>query len=237
MLNNFDVSKLNEREFKKLISELTNEWQGQKKEEKKSKKRVLPKVVRPDQVRAFLTSFDLKDWYGLRHRVAFQLMYRCGLRNSEVCNLTNADVDAQTGFVYVQRGKRSVDRYVPIDTETLSLCEQWRSRRLKVSPYFLHSRTGKRLPPRYLRRVADRVSEDLGIYVQDGHKKRPLWPHVLRHCYATERMEEGVALPVIQKLLGHADIQSTQVYMSVRPELLKDAVKEMDPIGGVYFAP
>lgn len=233
----FDLDNLTEGELKQLMGQIGTKLKEHGVKKKKDNRRILPKVIRPEQARAFLNSFDLSKWHGLRNRTAFQLMYRCGLRISEVCNLSPADVDLQTMFVYVQRGKRNADRYVPVDVETLHLCEQWLNRRMQISPYFVHTEKGRRLSQRYLRRICYETSEKLGIYLQDGGKRRPINPHTFRHCYATERLEEGVSLRVLQQLLGHVDISTTQKYTHVRPHMLKGVVANIKPVGGVAFVP
>ena len=185
------------------------------KQVKHRKPQKLPKVLSREELERFLAQFNTKCPTGLRNRVIMQVLYRCGLRVSEMCDLAPEDVDIENRFIYVQQGKNSVDRYVSIGDVTADWLQQWADIR-PDSEYFFCTLKGSWLYPVYIRQVCARKSEQAGVYVNDNHKKRPIWPHLLRACYATELLEEGTSIRVVQELLGHKDVRTTQIYTKVR---------------------
>lgn len=184
----------------------------------------LPKVLSREDVEKMLKVPNVKCPTGLRNRVALQVMYRAGLRVSEVVNLSIDDLDLKKGYIYVQQGKNSKDRYVPIDEETVAWLKRW----LEIKPeseYLFCTLNGGKLSDRYLREVCYRISEKAGIYVNDNHKKKKVNPHVLRHTYATELLEEGFNIREVQQVLGHENLNTTMIYTAVRPESLAMKIK------------
>lgn len=185
-------------------------------EEKKTRKpQKLPKVLSREEIERFLAQFNTKCPTGLRNRVIMQVLYRCGLRVSEMCDLSPEDVDIEHRFIYVQQGKNSRDRYISIGDVTADWLKQWSDIRPK-SDYFFSTLKGESLYPVYIRQVCARKSEQAGVYVNDNHKMRPIWPHLLRACFATELLEEGTSIRVVQELLGHKNVSTTQIYTKVR---------------------
>ena len=179
----------------------------------------LPKVLSREEVAKMLSAPNVKCPTGLRNRAILQIMYGAGLRVSEVCNLSVSDVDLTTGLVYVQQGKNSKDRYVPLDDETIKWCKNW----LAIKPdseYFFCTLEGGRMSDRYIREVCYRISEKKGVYVNDNHRKKKVSPHVFRHTCATELLEEGFNIREVQQILGHDDLNTTMIYTAVRPEAL-----------------
>jgi integrase/recombinase XerD len=194
----------------------------------------LPKILSREAAFRILSRLKTDDPIGLRNRVALQLCYRAGLRISEVCNLALADVDLREGYVYVQQGKGKKDRVVPLDPETIELCRNWLSIRPSTAEdYFITTMDGGKVSDRYLREVCYRLSRITGIYITDNHRKKPVHPHILRHSFATERLEDGFTLPEVQQLLGHADISTTSVYLHVRPTVLREKMRGLTPVGSL----
>ena len=192
----------------------------------------LPKIISRDQAAKLLSLLNTKCPTGLRNRVALQLLYRAGLRVSEACNLAVTDVNVQEGYVYVQQGKGRKDRVIPLDPETIEWCIKWLERK-PSSEYFFCTLKGGKLSDRYLREVCYRLSKKAGVVLSDNHKQKPVHPHTLRHCFATERLEEGFLINEVQELLGHSSITTTMVYTQVRPEHLKKKMRLLTPIGGI----
>jgi site-specific recombinase XerD len=184
-------------------------------EPKKRKPQKLPKVLSRDEIEKFKSAFNIKCPTGLRNRVIIETFHRAGLRISELCDLAPEDVNITEHFIYVQLGKNSVDRYIDIGDVTADWLQQWADIRPQ-SEYFFCTLDGNRLAPVYLRQVCTRKSKQSGVYVNDNHKKRPVWPHLLRACYATELLEEGVNIRIVQELLGHKSVKTTQIYTKIR---------------------
>jgi len=185
----------------------------------------LPKVLSREQVQQLLGRISTRYPTGLRNRVALELMYRAGLRVSEVCNLSPTDVDLEQGFITVQQGKGGKDRVVPIDPQLAEWCRLWIEKR-QPSEYFLCTHKGTKLSDRYLRQVCERLSRKAEVYLNDNRQQKPVHPHTLRHCFGTELVEEGFTLPEVQQLMGHASIQTTTIYTHVRPEALAAKIRQ-----------
>ena len=196
---------------------------------KKRQSKKLPKILSRQDVKKLLAVPNVRCITGLRSRVIIQVLYRAGLRAEELCNLAPADVNLADGFVYVQQGKNSKDRYVPIDKITINWLRKWDEVRPDV-PFFFCSGKGKKLDQSYIRKIIYQAAEKAGVYIQDGRERVLPHPHTLRHCYATELLEEGYTLADVQALLGHSSITTTSVYLHVRPLALAAKIKEREAI-------
>ena len=191
-------------------------------EERKPRK--LPKVLSQKQIKKMLSCINLKLKTGLQKRVLIEVMWRGGLRVSEVCNLTVDDVKLDESYLFVQQGKNKVDRVVPIDSETIEWLRKWREIRPE-SEYFFCTFKGTRTSERYIRQMIYDLSEKAGIYLRDGKEKVKPHPHTFRHTCFTECLEDGFNIREIQELAGHSNIVTTSCYLSVRPEQLKEKIQ------------
>jgi len=162
---------------------------------------------------------------GLRNRTMLQLFYRAGLRRQEVIDLTPADIDFKNNLLYIQDSKGGKDRVVPFDEETKVWLLKWKKRRPECD-FFFCTMPGNRLSPRYVLEMVYRASEKSGVYVQNGRAKKKVHPHILRHTYATELLEEGFGIHEVQQLLGHSDLATTAIYSHVRPVQLAKKIRE-----------
>lgn len=162
----------------------------------------------------------------LRDRAALELLYGAGLRVAELCGLRSADVDLHRRAVTVL-GKGSKERQVPIGQPAVDAVNRYeRQGRPHLvrddSPadaLFLNGR-GRRLTPRDAHRILARYP------LPDG---RVLHPHALRHAFATHLLEGGADLRVVQELLGHADVGTTQVYTHLTKDRLRSVYDETHP--------
>jgi len=201
--------------------------QEAKPEPKKHKPRKLPKALSPEQTEQFFGSMRTKCATAKRNMAMFQTMLRAGLRVSEVCDLSVPNVDLEMGVIHVQNGKGGVDRNLPIGSCLMEWLVQWSKIRPQNSPYFFCAIKGTRIMPRYINQVLERLSNESGVYIQDGLKQGPVHAHCLRHTFATNMLRKGLNLPQIQKLMGHSSIQITQIYLMVTDEELDAAVKAL----------
>lgn len=162
-----------------------------------------------------------------------ELLYDAGLRAGEVCVLEIDDVDLEDGWVRVEQGKGRRDRVVPLADVAVvairaylergrpALLDRGRGREDVAGVVFLNAR-GRPMTTRDLRRVVAR----LGGAALD---ERPVWPHLLRHSFATHLLEGGADLRSVQELLGHADVESTRVYTHVTRERLRNVYDATHP--------
>jgi site-specific recombinase XerD len=157
---------------------------------------------------------EVKREVRLRDDAALEMLYGSGLRVGELCGLSLSDIDLRGGWATVW-GKGSKQRRVPISETAARATERWVNEGRSVfaragSPadaLFLNGR-GRRLGPRDVRRILDRRSPT------------PTHPHALRHSFATHLLDGGADLRVVQELLGHASVRTTQVYTHVSKERL-----------------
>ncbi len=173
----------------------------------------LPRVLSVEQVRALVEQPFAQDATGQRDRTILEVLYGCGLRVSELCGLDVRDVMLEEGIVRVF-GKGSKERVVPLGGAAKSALRDylatWRPQ--LVRPASTHdavflNRRGGRLSRQSVHTICERYGRLVGI--------SGLHPHTLRHCYATHLVEGGADLRVVQELLGHASIATTQIYSHI----------------------
>lgn len=171
--------------------------------------RNLPRVLRPEQVVAVITSPDPSTPTGLRDRALIELLYATGARVSEACGLDLEAVDLPQGLVRLL-GKGRKERIVPLGEPCRDALRAYldAGRPLLAAPaardaVFLNGR-GDRLGTRDARTAVERAGRQAGV----GH----VTPHTLRHSYATHLLEGGADLRAVQELLGHASLATTQRY-------------------------
>ncbi len=200
----------------------------------------LPKVLKPVEVGRLLLHAEARTeedgsegpppeaW---RDLALVEVLYDAGLRAGEACALRAGEIDLSKGWVRVEQGKGGRDRVVPLADPAVVAVESYIARgrplllkRNKVETpevLFLNSR-GRCMTTRDVRRVILR----LGVASLDG---RPIWPHLLRHSFATHLLEGGADLRSVQELLGHADVGSTQIYTHVTSERLRSVYDATHP--------
>jgi integrase/recombinase XerD len=195
--------------------------------------RPLPKVLSRDAVERLIAAAAAKDGpQGLRLACMVELLYASGLRISELLNLPLAMIARDPAFLMV-KGKGGKERLAPLNDAARTAVKAYLEVRagflpkgVKDSPWLFPSRgKGGRLTAR---RVSQ-LLEDAAIAA--GLDRETVSPHVLRHAFATHLLEGGADLRVIQTLLGHADIATTQIYTHVAGDHLAQVVKSKHPLG------
>lgn len=154
----------------------------------------------------------------LRDKLILTLLYASGLRVSELINLITRDVDFEERTVVV-RGKGEKDRVVLFDHTSKQLAEEYLEKRDIDSPYLITNKNGDQITPRYIQIMIKKYAKEAGI-------KKKVTPHILRHSYATHLLKKGVNIRVIQQLLGHASLSTTQIYTSVDMATIKTLYDE-----------
>jgi len=196
------------------------------------KGRPLPKVLSRDEMDRLIAAAGARDGaQGLRFGCMVELAYASGLRISELTALPLSALARDPAYVII-RGKGGKDRLAPLNDAARAAVKAYiavRSRFLpkgdRSNPWLFPSR-GKagRLTPRRFAQVLDEAAADAGI---DPER---VSPHVLRHAFATHLLEGGADLRVVQKLLGHADIATTQIYTHVASDRLREIVHTRHPL-------
>jgi integrase/recombinase XerD len=189
--------------------------------------RNLPDTLRHKQVEALLSAPRPTDEFYLRDRALLELLYATGMRVSEVVDLSVDQLNLDLGYVRCI-GKGRKERVVPVGrfaiTATRQYMEVLRPRLLgdRHSTAVFLSRTGRSLDRSNIWRLVRKYATVAGI---EGH----LSPHTLRHCFATHLLVGGADLRIVQELLGHADVSTTQIYTHVDEAQLKHVHRKYHP--------
>ena len=170
---------------------------------------------------------DKADFATVRDHLLFEMLYQTGMRQAELRGLTDGDVD-KMGMQVKIHGKRNKDRIVPLSREMIVLIDQYKTLRdatftVKADRLLLNDK-GEEMSPSYVYNKVHHMLEGVTTLKQKS-------PHVLRHTFATHLLDEGASLVAIQKLLGHEDLATTQIYAHNTIEQLKKIHKQAHPKG------
>ena len=192
----------------------------------------LPRFLTTSEVDALLSTHRTDAALGLRDKTMLEVLYATGLRVSELIALNVNDINLQSGFVSAF-GKGSKQRVVPIGETAMHWVQRYvdearpalMGKKKGTNRYLFLSRRGTKMTRQNFWVLMKNVALRAGI---DAKKIRP---HVLRHSFATHMLERGADLRMVQAMLGHADISSTQIYTHVTTERLKNLHKKNHPHG------
>jgi len=189
----------------------------------------LPKSLSEEEVEALLNSPNVKTISGLRDKAMLELLYACGLRVSELVNILLTELIMTDGVIRIT-GKGSKTRLVPMGEEAVDWIKKYiddsRNNILKkkTSKYLFITVRGSSMT----RQAFWYLIKKYSIIAQI---KKPISPHILRHAFATHLINHGADIRVVQMLLGHSDISTTQIYTHVARERLKKIHASHHPRG------
>lgn len=189
----------------------------------------LPETLQLNEVIKLIESIDVSKSLGRRDKAILELFYSSGLRLSELCELRMEVVDLEEAFMRVT-GKGKKTRIVRIGAQALKAIRNYltHERPELVTPrtrsHLFISIRGGPLSPDRVRQIVKQRAEQAGI-------ESNIYPHLLRHSFATHLLEGGADLRIIQELLGHADISTTQIYTHVDRHRLKSIHRKLHPRG------
>lgn len=191
--------------------------------------RPLPKSLTEADVEALLDAPDVEEALGLRDRAMLELLYACGLRVSELVGLPLSGIALREGVARVM-GKGAKERLVPLGEEAVDWLERYLA---GGRPALLAGRQSDAL---FVTGRGEGMTRQAFWYAIKRHARQagiaaPLSPHTLRHAFATHLLNHGADLRVVQMLLGHADISTTQIYTHVARERLKSLHSQHHPRG------
>ena len=170
---------------------------------------------------------DEADFPTCRDRLLFELLYQTGMRQAELRGLKDGDVD-NMGMQLKIHGKRNKDRFVPLSSQMIKLIVQYQALRdatfTNKADRLLLNDKGEETTPSFIYNKVHHMLEGVTTLKQKS-------PHVLRHTFATHLLDEGANLVAIQKLLGHEDLATTQIYAHNTIEQLKKIHKQAHPKG------
>ena len=193
-------------------------------------RRHLPEYLTFEQMETLLSSFDLSTPAGIRDRCIIETMYACGLRVSECAGLRKMDVRVKDGWLSVL-GKESKERMAPFYPR----CRQLLTLYIKEArPHFMEnkpehgilfvSQRGTPITSRAIQMIVEKAGEKAGLAMH-------IHPHMIRHSFATHLLDNGADLRIVQELLGHENLSTTQIYTHVTQDRLRKVVAEAHPHG------
>ena len=189
--------------------------------------RYLPETLNELQVEQFLEKIDTKAVHGLRDRAMIELLYASGLRISELANARLEDFNFEQRVVRVT-GKGNKTRLVPVGRKA---CEALAAYLSTERPKLVKPRTSSEifLSERGTKLTTARIWQIVKKHAKHAGLEKNVYPHLLRHSFATHLLSNGADLRIIQEMLGHADISTTQVYTHVDQQRLKAVHRQFHP--------
>jgi integrase/recombinase XerD len=200
----------------------------------KAKQKIRDKILSESEMEELLKIPDTKKVFGLRNRAILEVLYGTGIRGSELCSLELNDYIVEEKLLFVRNGKGRKDRIVPIgDNASFYLDEYIKKSRKKllqgrrVKNLFI-CKKGIKLNTWELRAILKRICGKM-------KEKKEISPHVIRHTYATHLLRHGAGIREIQLLLGHGSISTTQIYINLNQDQLKEEYEKYHPLENELF--
>ncbi len=187
----------------------------------------LPEFLSVDQMEELFESIDTNEGYGLRNKAILEMMYACGLRVAEVVELKLSKIDFENQIVIVH-GKGDKERMVPFYStakETVMEyidCQRNSLLKGKKSDILFVNNRGNALTTRSVQLMLDEIAKKTSLHMK-------VHPHMIRHSFATHLLDNGADLRIVQELLGHENLSTTQIYTHVTLDRLKDTVVKNHP--------
>jgi site-specific recombinase XerD len=181
---------------------------------KKNKK--IPEILTKDEIKKMINATN-----NIKHKLILKILYGCGLRVSELVNLNKEDINLKEKLIHIKLSKGKKDRFVKIpDSINEELSNYYNL--LSEKELFPSNRGGK-LTTATIQAIVENTAKKAGI-------TKEVYPHLLRHSFATHLLEAGTDLRVIQKLLGHSDIKTTQIYTQISQQSIKNVRSPIDDL-------
>lgn len=178
--------------------------------------KTMPEILTFEEIKKLIESTN-----NIKHKLIIKLLYGCGLRVSEIINIKKEDVNFDEGLIHIKLSKGKRDRFVKIPE---SIKEELKSycNILNEEILFPSNRGGK-LTTATIQAIVENSAKKAGI-------KKRVYPHLLRHSFATHLLEQGTDLRIIQKLLGHSNIKTTQIYTQISQASIKNIKSPLDNV-------
>ena len=188
----------------------------------------LPDTLNVEDIEKILSSINIDNFEGLRNRAIIETLYSCGLRVSELINITYQNLFLDIGFIKVL-GKSSKERLVPIGKSAIKYIKLYNERfrnNMKVKPgnegYLFLNRRGSKISRNMIFIIIKNISDKILL-------KKKISPHTFRHSFATHMIEGGADLRAVQEMLGHESITTTEIYTHLHREYLREVVNKFHP--------
>lgn len=179
---------------------------------KRNKK--IPEILTKGEISKMINSTN-----NIKHKLILKMLYGCGLRVSEIVNLKKEDTNFEEGLIHIKLAKGKRDRFVKIPESVKEELKNYC--KLDKDEILFPSSRGGKLTTATIQAIVENAGEKAGI-------TKEVYPHLLRHSFATHLLESGVDLRMIQKLLGHSDIKTTQIYTQISQANIKNIKSPLD---------
>jgi integrase/recombinase XerD len=191
--------------------------------------RPLPKTLSENDVESLLHAPDTDSAIGLRDRTMLEVLYACGLRVSELINLTISDINLRQGVIRIF-GKGSKERLVPLGDEAMAWIEKYMQH---GRPELIGMAQDDIVFPSTRGKIMTRQTfwHRIKHWASVAHIEKEISPHTLRHAFATHLLNHGADLRVVQLLLGHSDLSTTQIYTHIAQARLQELHAQHHPRG------
>lgn len=190
-----------------------------------NKKKNIPEFLFVSEIKEFLNTYDVQDLTQLRDKTMFTLLYACGLRVSELTQLTWKNISLNQRYIRVI-GKGNKERIVPFfkgfEKQLKEYKEKYWQKISKCGSVFI-SNHGNTLTSRGVQYLMQKHADDIGMNMK-------IHPHMFRHSFATHLLDNGADIRVVQELLGHSSLSTTQIYTHVSMNRLKEAYSQAHPL-------
>lgn len=189
--------------------------------------RLLPEVLSVEETDKLLSKPDVNNKLGLRDKALLETIYASGLRVSEAINMKVSDLYADEGFIRIT-GKGSKERIIPVGKTALKFIKKYINesritlKNAKSYDYLFLNFRGSKLSRMGILKILKKYCLEAGI-------KRDIHPHTLRHSFATHLLQGGADIRIIQEMLGHSDISTTQIYTHIDKNYLIEIHKTFHP--------
>jgi len=185
----------------------------------------IPNPKRNKTIPDILTMNEIKKLIGntsnIKHKLIIKMLYGCGLRVSEIVNLKKSDLNFNEGLIKIRLAKCNKDRFVKIPSSMKNELENYYN--LLNEDILFPSNRGRKITKKTIGKIVENAAKKSNI-------KKRVYPHLLRHSFATHLLEQGTDLRIIQKLLGHSDIKTTQIYTQISQASIKNIKSPLDNI-------
>jgi integrase/recombinase XerD len=176
--------------------------------------KTLPDILTPEEIKLLI-----KNTLNIKHKLIIKLLYGCGLRVSEITNLKKLDINFNEDLIKIRLAKGNKDRFVKIPDSIKNDLKSYCN--LNESEILFPSNRGGKLTKKTIAKIVQNSGKKSEI-------KKRVYPHLLRHSFATHLFEQGTDLRIIQKLLGHSSIKTTQIYTQISQSSIKNIKSPLD---------
>jgi integrase/recombinase XerD len=176
----------------------------------------LPNILTIDEIRRLVNSTP-----NVKHKLIIKFLYGCGLRVSEIVSLKKDDLNFEEGLIHIKLAKGKKDRFVKIPDSIARELESFV--KIRDGAYLFESNRGGKLTTSTVQAILKKAAKKAGI-------RKRVYPHLLRHSFATHLLESGTDLRIIQKLLGHSSVKTTQIYTQISQASIKNIKSPLDSL-------